>query len=62
MTFIQRRAKHGQNKEETERNGRGKEKKIKKGEKKTKTKLSCMRRAQAESRGDKVTVCWYDQS
>ena len=47
---------------EKERNITGKEKKRKNRGKKDETKIIMHAlRAQAESRGDKVAVCWYDQ-
>ena len=54
MTVIQRRAKRAK---------RGKKEKKRKERKEKRNKnFMHARRAQAESRGDKVAVCWYNQS
>ena len=54
---------HPRKKGKKGKKGEKKKKEKKRKERKTKQKTSCTRgRAQAESRGDKVAVCWHNQS
>ena len=57
MTVTQRRAKKGE-----KGHKRKKENKTKERKKERNKNFVHARRAQAESRGDKVAVCWHNQS